>query len=627
MNKFYLYLLVFIAAIVLSCSKEKASDHVNLIETNVHHGRTEDYSESRNLYFGDLHVHTGWSFDAYMAKVRVTPDQAYKFAKGEPIPHISGKEVKMNRPLDFMAVADHAEYMGGLMQMQEEGNALYNWDLAQSIRSKDDDESKKATRKLRFSIATNWPYKQLIDKQNLQYTWKKMVEIADAHYEPGKFTSFPAYEWTSSVAVLKSLISGPPYAQNLHRNVIFKGGKVSGLPFSSFDSQNPEDLWEWMANQRNQGVELLAIPHNANISDGRMYALNTFDGDKLTAKYIETRLRNEPVNEVVQIKGQSMAHPLLAPKDEFADFEVYQYSLGQGNNRKKLKTEGAYVRQAFKNGLAIHQKFGQNPFQFGIIGSTDSHNGGPNVEENNNIGRSGTKDINAEHRLRKDKGGEVTRKTSVAGLAAVWAKENTRESIYEALERKEVYATSGPRIQLRFFASEDWQNVDFDNEKWDSLANHNGVPMGSQISKGEVSPSFLISAVKDVDGANLDRAQVIKGWIDQEGQTHERIYDVAWSEGRSMDSEGNLPLVGNTVNIENATFTNDIGAISLQTFWSDPDFNPKFSSFYYIRVLEIPTPRWTTFDAVSLGVEVPDDVPSSIQERAWSSPIWYEPIN
>jgi len=415
------------------------------------------------------------------------------------------------------------------------------------------------------------------------------------------------------------------YAQNLHRNVIFKGGKVSALPFSSFDSQNPEDLWKWMDHQRNQGVELLAIPHNANISDGMMYALKTFDGDEIDKEYITTRLRNEPVNEVVQIKGQSMSHPDLSPNDEFADFELYQFGFGLGTDQKILSPNGANVRQAFNNGLAINQKLGANPFQFGIIGSTDSHNGGSNVEENNPMGRSGNKDATPEVRLKKDAAGIISRRASVAGLAAVWATENTRDAIYKALERKEVYATSGPRIKIRFFASSDWKEVSPLTPKWDSLAYQLGAPMGSEIGNLVSSPSFLISAIKDPEGANLDRIQVVKGWVDINGKTHEKIYNVAWSDDRVLDEDGNLQAVGNTVDLTNASYTNDVGAVHLQTTWSDPQFDNKQHAYYYLRVLEIPTPRWTTYDAISIGADLPDDVPATIQERAWSSPIWYTP--
>ncbi len=610
----------------MSCAEQEFQDSTFIHTATINDSNIESNS-SRNLYFGDLHVHTGWSFDAYTSNVRVTPDQAYQFGKGQAIPHVSGGQMKMNRPLDFMAVADHAEYMGALMQMTDESHSLSKFKLADNLKSSDPNVVRKAFRKLQFSMGTNWPYKELIKPKDLEHTWEKMVEIADQHYEPGTFTTFPAYEWTSSPAVYRSLIAGPRYAQNLHRNVIYKGGKVSGRPFSSFDSQNPELLWEWMEKQRDQGIELIAIPHNANISDGRMYALNTYDGSPFDSLYIETRLRNEPVNEVVQIKGQSMTHPILSPNDEFADFEVYPFALGQGNPRKEVGPSGAYVREAWKNGMVLEQTFGNNPFQFGVIGSSDGHNGGSNVEENNNIGKSGIKDLNAEVRLSTGKGGLRNRKSSVAGLAAVWAGQNTRESIFDALVRKEVYATSGPRIQLRFFGFLNWTSLDLNDDSWVEEAYKLGVPMGSTLHNvnEQNSLSFIIKATKDNEGANLDQVQIIKVWVDNEGNAQEKIYPVVWDGYRKLDNHGRLPLIENTVDTTSASYTNTIGSVQLSSIWQDSDFDPTKQAFYYARVLEIPTPRWTTFDAVSLGVPMPKDVPYSIQERAWSSPIWYKP--
>ena len=380
---------------------------------------------------------------------------------------------------------------------------------------------------------------------------------------------------------------------------------------------------------RQKGIELLAIPHNGNISDGRMYATTTYDGNDMDEDYVNTRMKNEPINEVAQNKGQSMAHPALSPNDEFADFEVYQYTLGTGDPRKEGQVSGSFVREAFKNGLAIAQETG-NPFQFGVIGSSDSHNSGPNVEENNNLGKSG-KDATPEIRFANDKAGPRNRKSSVGGLAGVWATENTREAIYEAMERKEVFATSGTRLKVRFFASWDWDTLSFEQTNWIEKAYQLGTPMGGNLRSQDLEgrsqkvPSFLIAATKDAEGANLDRVQVIKGWVDKNGETHEKIYDVAWSDNRQKEANGKLPIVGNTVNTSTATYTNSIGAIQLQTIWRDSDFDPAISAFYYLRVLEIPTPRWTTYEALQLGVPFPKEMPPTIQERAWSSPIWYQP--
>ena len=586
--------------------------------------QTVDFNENRNAYFGDLHIHTSWSFDAFIYNVRTSPHDAYLFGKGAAIPHVSGDSIRMQRPLDFMAVTDHSEYMGVMMQMQDENSPLSQLDIAKRINDPDLAVSKKAFGQIGFSIAMNMAYKSLIKADVIRSTWKKTVEAADEHYEPGTFTTFPAYEWTSS---LGEFFAKPQYAKNMHRNVIYKGGKVSGMPYSSFNSQNPEKLWEWMELQRSEGIELLAIPHNANISDGEMYARTKFNGDKIDVKYVETRMRNEPVNEVIQIKGQSMAHPSLATNDEFADFETYDYLFARGENHIKSQPKGSYVRGALKDGLEIEQKIGKNPYKFGFIGSSDSHNSASNVEENNQIGKSGNQDPTAKDRLADSFAAARLRKNLVAGLAGVWAKENTREAIFEALQRKEVFATSGSRIKVRFFSSWDYSNDILNNEDWVTTAYAKGVPMGSDLNNNgqNQSPTFIVSALKDAESGNLDRVQIVKGWIDENGVTQEKIFDVVWSGNRTKNADGKIPAVGNSVDLKTATYTNNIGSITLESTWQDPEFDANTSAFYYVRVLEIPTPRWTTYDAVRENVDLPDDAPATIQERAWSSPIWYNP--
>ena len=618
--------LIFAILLFANCSNRTDFQGIEPLTTKINTERTANYNEAKNAYFGDFHIHTSWSFDAFIYNVRTSPDDAYRFGKGEAIPHVSGQPVQLQRPLDFMAVTDHSEYLGVMMQMKDKNNPLSELEIAKSINDPDPTVSKKSFGKIGFSIATNWPYKELIKRDIIQNTWEKNIAAADRHYEPGKFTTFPAYEWTSSPA---AYFTWPQYARNMHRNVIFKGGKVSGMPFSSFDSQNPENLWEWMELQRTKGIDLIAIPHNANISDGKMFAPTTNDGDKMDMAYTQSRMRNEPVAEVTQIKGTSMVHPALSPNDEFADFEIYQYTLGRSVPRVESQPKGSFVREAFKDGLAIAQEIGGNPFKFGVIGSTDCHNGASNVEEDNNIGKSGLQDPTPEIRLSDMPSGERMRKGAVGGVAGVWAKENTREAIFEAFQRKEVFATSGPRIKVRFFASWDFDTLNFAQNNWDSLAYELGVPMGGDLNKNEANTpkaaSFVIQATKDSEGANLDRIQVIKGWVDKNGQTQEKIFNVAWSDNRPLDAAGKLPAVGNTVDIKTATYSNDIGAVNLQTIWTDPEFDANAPAFYYLRVLEIPTPRWTTYDAAELGVEVPTEVPATIQERAWSSPIWYKP--
>ena len=589
-------------------------------------GQTADYNENRNAYFGDLHIHTSWSFDAFINNVRTTPDDAYNFGKGQPIDHVSRKKIQIKRPLDFMAVTDHDKYMGMFVQMLDKDNPLSQSALAEAITSMDPAISKKSFTRIVMSSTFSWPYEELNQEEGKRTVWQRIVQAADRHYEPGKFTTFPAYEWSTGKP---NWLSSRRESQPIHRNIIFKGGKVPGVPYSGFNSRDPENLWAWMDKERAKGMDLLAIPHNANMSNGVMY--NTFDGKPLTKAYAESRSRNEPINEVVQMKGQSMTHPILAPNDEFADFELYAYTFSLKKPRPVSQPKNSYARDALKEGLAYEQSLGVNPFKFGFIGSSDGHNSAGSTEEDNYFGKIGINDPTPKSRLADTAFGNLSPKLkSAAGIAGVWAKENTRTAIYEALERKETFATSGPRIKLRFFAG--W-NLGIDSlagEDWVTQAYANGVPMGSdlvsssQFSVGS-SPSFIIETIKDSEGANLDRVQMVKGYLDAEGKTQETIFEVVWAGDRAIDSNGKLPAIGNSVDIPNATYTNNIGAVSFQTIWTDPEFDATQSAFYYLRVLEIPTPRWTTYDAKTLGVAPPMDVPATIQERAWSSPIWYTP--
>ena len=594
------------------------------LSTKMNTGQTASFNENRNAYFGDLHVHTSWSFDAFIFNVRTSPDDAYNFGKGEAIPHAGGKPIQMGRPLDFMAVTDHSEYMGIMMQMQDGENPLAKLAIAKEINNPDSEVSLKAFGKIGFSMATSWPYEELLQKDIMQTTWQRIVAAADRHYEPGKFTTFPAYEWTSNPA---PTLTVKQFAQNLHRNVVFKGGKVSGIPFSAFNSQDPEDLWAWMDKERAKGIDLMAIPHNANMSNGLMYNSETRSGKALTAAYAQSRSRNEPINEVVQIKGQSMTHPTLSPNDEFADYEIYAYTFATSFPPPPSQPKHSYVRGALKDGLAFEKSLGTNPFKFGFIGSSDGHNGASAVEENNFIGKLGIVDATPEIRMDKTRL-RPSKFWSAAGLAGVWAKENTREAIFEAMERKETFATSGPRIKLRFFAGWNLEVDSLTGNDWVTQAYANGVPMGSDLNRPPSTvnrpPTFLIQAVKDSEGANLDRIQIIKGYLDKDGTPQETIFEVSWAGDRRVDDNGKLPAIGTTVDVATATYTNDIGAVSLQTTWKDPTFDASQAAVYYVRVLEIPTPRWTTYDAAALGLAPLSNVPAIIQERAWSSPIWYQ---
>ena len=633
--KYFLRFLLFLFCVAVLAfiwffyirTTERAYIETPALSTKIHTGQTADFNENRNAYFGDLHIHTSWSFDAFVMNVRTSPDDAYRFGKGEAIPHAGGKPIQMGRAFDFMAVTDHAEYMGVFMQMQDADNPLAQLAIAKEINNSEDADPLKKFRKIGLSLATMSPYEELLKKDIIQNTWQRTVAAADRHYEPGKFTTFPAYEWTSSPI---DFLSKERISYKLHRNVVFKGGKVPGMPFSAFNSQDPEDLWAWMDKQRAKGIEVLAIPHNTNMSSGQMYNPETRSGKPLTAAYAQSRSRNEPISEVVQIKGQSMTHPILSPNDEFADFELYPYSSSHSVAAPKSQPKYSYVRGALKDGLAFEKSLGTNPFKFGLIGSSDSHNAATAVEENNYFGKIGLADATPALRLNPPEP-RLTKFMSAAGLAGVWAKENTRASIFESMQRKETFATSGPRIKLRFFAG--W-NLEIDSlagEEWITKAYQSGVPMGSDLARPpstsdsyQNSPSFLIQAIKDGESANLDRVQVIKGYLDKDGNPQETIFEVVWAGDRVVDANGKLPAIGNTVDIPTATYTNDIGAVSLQSIWTDTDFDATQSAFYYVRVLEIPTPRWSTYDAAALGVAPLADLPVMIQERAWSSPIWYK---
>jgi len=619
------FLSIVLLLSVIACNQDvpskkvAANNSVNI--QNSDSTETVDSDSPKNAYFGDLHVHTSWSFDAFIYNVRTTPDDAYRYAKGEAIDHFGSEKVKINKPLDFLAVSDHSEYMGVLMQMQDPENKLYKFPLAENIRSLDKGTSLRAFGIIGQSLSRNEKIDQLAEAEVLKSIWEKEVEAADAHYEPGKFTTFPAYEWTSSPSTPDAPI---PYASNLHRNVIYKNSNVSDVPFSSFDSQNPEDLWRWMDKERAKGIDLIAIPHNANMSNGLMYALTKYEGGDLDNEYAETRMRNEPINEVVQLKGQSMSSPAINMNDEFAAFENYEYlfttaELVEGN------PQNSYVREAFVNGLSLKSTMGNNPFKFGLIGSSDGHNSAAGFKESNHFGKFGNRDNTAAVRLGKDQQFLRSKGMGSGGLAGIWAAANNRESLFDAMVKKETFATSGPRIQVRFYTGKDIDEKMLTESDWTENIHKAAQPMGSTLKGMDGNPKFIVWATKDPDDGNLDRIQIIKQWVDKSGDQQEKIINVVWSGNRKLDKEGKLPPVKNTVDVANASFTNDVGNVTLQGIWSDEEYDPAANSLYFLRVLQVPTPRWSTYDAKDLGIVPPADLPASIQERAWSSPIWFEP--
>jgi hypothetical protein len=579
-------------------------------------------SGERRALYGAVHVHTGYSFDAFTNGTVSRPADAYRWAKGEAIQgNEAGLEMRLKKPLDFYAVSDHAEMMGVFPQMEDPESPLSKHPMAGRILSDDQNTAMQAFAEILREFSAGKVDPAFTDPAISRSVWSEIVEIADAHYEPGRFTTFPAFEWTSN-----------PDMRNLHRVVIFRDSEhVPELAYSSLDSDRPEDLWRWMNEQRSAGGRLLAIPHNGNASDGLMFSLVDSDGNPLDAAAAETRMTNEPLYEITQIKGTSETHPDLSPNDEFAGFELWDYTLSADALRPTHR-KGSYVRRALLDGLAQDRDGKGNPFQYGFIGDTDTHNAAASHEEDNYTGKFAFETV-ASHRLLGIEGQpegqkQQLREFSSGGLAGVWAEENTREAIFDAMRRRETFGTSGPHLQVRVFGGWDFEGSDLADPTWAAAGYARGVPMGGALpsAPADASPSFLIKAAKDPASGNLDRVQVVKGWVDAEGAQHEQVYDVAWSDRREPDAEtGKLPPVGDTVDPATATYTNDIGAADLEAVWKDPTFDARQHAFYYVRVLEIPTPRWSTRDAVALGVPVPDGLPVTIQERAWSSPIWYTP--
>ena len=571
------------------------------------------YNPRRNLYWGDLHIHTSYSTDAWTNGVRATVDDAYTFARGGEIEHAAGYGIRLRRPLDFAAVTDHSEYLGVLRatdpdmplksrglreRLLEDGRLANSLLLARTMIGFDLDDA----------IVPGW-------EEISRAAWRDIVAAAERYNDPGRFTAFVGYEWSSM-----------PEARNLHRNVIYRGAEVPDIPFSSVDSEDPRDLWRALEKQRAQGIAVFAVPHNGNVSDGRMYDDVMFDGGDMDADYAERRMANEPISEIFQVKGSSETHPLLSDEDAFAGFEIYDTQLA--HSQAFSEPEGSYSRDALRTGLEMSHREGFNPYRFGVIGSSDGHNASAPVEEDSYHGKLPILDGSAALRM-----GRATywpddmpggKQWSAAGLAAVWAEENTRGALFDAMRRRETYATSGPRIAVRFFGGWNYPEDLVEKADWIDAAEVTGVPMGGDLPAAAApAPSFAVWAIRDPDSGNLDRIQIIKGWVDESGESHEKIFDVAWSGQRRPDAAGELPPVGNTVDVASATYRNTIGADQLATVWVDPQFDPSQEAFYYARVIEIPTPRWTTFDALTLGIEAPE--PTSLQERAVTSAIWYRP--
>ncbi len=581
----------------------------------------------RNAYFGETHLHTSWSVDAWIFGNRITgPDDAYKYAQGQTIKHPMGYDIKIDTPMDFMGVTDHSEYVGVTKQANTPGSYVSKLPESQPMIMKDPNSQADQQKVFLYllSLVNKPPIKAFMSPQVAGTVWKENVKIADANNQPGKFTAFCSYEWTSM-----------PGQRNLHRNIFFREcSKVPEMPFSALDSNHPEDLWNWMDTQRKAGNELLAISHNANVSDGWMYPVDLDSkGRPIDAAWAAARDRNERLIEIKQMKGQSETHPLLSPNDEFASYELFSGLLGLPPESGRIDhITGSFARQALKDGITLQDVRGYNPYKLGFGAAADSHNTGTPYRHDNFFGAHGEIDGTVERRLAGVMIGKTidSRLVNPAGLTGVWAEENTRASLWDAMYRKETFGVSGPHIKARFFGGWGYNRDILNASDWVKQSYAGGVPMGADLppmpsgGKG-TAPTFVVWAVKDPTSANLDRIQIIKGWT-QNGQSFEKIFDVAWSGDRKPDKwTGRVPAIQSTVDLEKATYTNSVGSAELKAVWTDPEFDASLHAFYYARVLEIPTPRWTLIQAVKAGLPPPDVVPLTGQERAWTSPIWYTP--
>ncbi len=632
-------LLPLISALSLSLPIEAqvpAPANAQEILSNAYTGKSYSPYAGRNFpdqpYWGDTHLHTNLSMDAGAFGNRLGLDEAYRFARGEEVTSSNGTPARLSRPLDFLVVADHSDNMGFFPDMF--AGAPH---ILENETGRDWYDRIKSGRGTEVAIELIGKFSQgkfptglmyFPDSKPYKNAWARIVKAAERYNEPGKFSALIGYEWTS-------LVRGG----NMHRVVIYrdaasKAGQM--VPYTTYPpagSANPRDLWKWLANyEKTTGGDVLAIAHNGNLSNGIMFPLKKqYDGKRLDKTYVQQRAKWEPLYEATQIKGDGEAHPFLSPNDEFADYENWDIgNLDVSEAKTNDMLAGEYAREALKRGLPIEAKLGTNPYKFGMIGATDSHTSLATFEEENFFGKhSGAepKQDRMSHPFMKNENGTIMGWQMVAsGIAAVWATENTREAIFDAMERKEVYATTGSRLRVRFFGGWDFTEQDINSRQPAFVGYRKGVPMGGDLQnapKGK-APQFMVYALRDEIGANLDRIQIVKGWSEGKA-THEKVYDVAWSDNRQPDSKGKLPSVGNTVDVKNANWTNTIGAAELATVWEDPDFDPKQRAFYYARVIEIPTPRWSTYDAFRFGTEIPQGAPTSTQERAYTSPIWYTP--
>ena len=593
-----------------------------------------DANFAEGVYWGDTHLHTSYSTDSGMMGNTLGPDVAFRFARGEEVISSHGMRVRLIRPLDFLVVADHAENLGLAPFIAESNPELLKSEWGKAVHDMVKAGDSRGAFQKWIGEAVTPGQDQIANPRMARTAWDREIDFADEYNEPGRFTALIGFEWTS--------IATNETPGNLHRVVIFKDGKdkVSQvLPFSAFDSIDPEQLWEYMARyEEKTGGSILAIAHNGNVSNGQMFSVTRLNGKKLNRDVIEMRARYEPLYEVTQIKGDGEAHPFLSPDDEFADYGTWDKADIVGLNPKEdWMLQYEYARSALQIGMQLEQEFGTNPYKFGMIGSTDAHTSLATTREENFYGKAAHLEPEKdrwEHVIIGSLAGDpklssYSYESIGAGLAAVWARENTREGIFDAMQKKEAYATTGTRIVVRLFGGWDYAEDEVYRPDAVSIGYRKGVPMGGDLEgkpSGKKAPVFMVGAMKDPWSGNLDRIQIIKGWIDKGGKRQERIYDVAVSDGRTIDADGRCRTpVGDTVDVENATYLNNIGDAELRAVWTDPDFDPKLPAFYYARVLEIPTPTWPAYDRKFYGSDIPDTVAMKGQERAYTSPIWYTP--
>lgn len=580
------------------------------------------------VYWGDQHLHTGWSVDAGAAGATLGPEDAVRFARGEEVVSSTGVPAKLARPLDWIVVSDHSDMAGTIFAIRDGDPAFMKNPLIKQWHDwMKSGQGNKAIWGIVNAQSTGKIPEEMKNRKFAMNIWRRNTEIMEKYNEPGRFSAIIGYEWTSNAGG----------GDNLHRNVIYRDGKNLAdqmIPYTTFESSNPEDLWKWMERYEEMTYgSLLAIPHNGNLSNGKMFALKTYLGTPLTKEWAESRAKWEVLYEVTQMKGTGETHPTLSPNDEFAGADIWDRSNLTGIPKKPGMIQYEYLREALKQGLKLEEELGTNAFKYGMAGGTDAHTALSTPEENNYFSKTAVQEPSPDrwrgNFIEKPPVKVEDWRLAASGWTGVWATANTREAIFDAMKRRETYATTGARIGVRFFGGFDFTADDAHSRHPAEVGYDKGVPMGGDLRnapKGR-SPSFLVAALKDPLSGNLDRIQIIKGWLDREGELHERVYDVVWGDAdkRKPGRDGKLPPVGNTVNVKEATWANTIGDSELITVWEDPDFDAEQRAFYYARVLEIPTPRWTAYDCKRFNVKMLDEVPMTTTERAYTSPIWYTP--